>query len=51
MLIWGLSTWIGSTSAAAGSSSSSTVPEAPHASAFDFSSGSHVGKTTALRVR
>ncbi|MCY1073027.1 hypothetical protein [Archangium lansingense] len=37
MLAWGLSTWIGSTSAASNSSSSGAVPDAPPASAFDFS--------------
>ncbi len=53
MLIWGLSTWIGSTGATNPnmSSSSGTVPETPHASAFDFSPATHSGRTTALRVR
>jgi hypothetical protein len=38
MLIWGLSTWSDSSSAASGParSSSSTVPAAPQSSAFDF---------------
>jgi hypothetical protein len=37
MLIWGLSTWIGSTNAAGSSSSSNTVPEIQKDSAFNFS--------------
>jgi hypothetical protein len=51
MLIWGLSTWLGSTDAAGSDSSAGTVPEVPPASAFDFSPAAHGGKTAALRVR
>jgi hypothetical protein len=53
ILIWGLSTWIGSTSAASASSSSSsgTVPEAPPASAFDFSPVTTGGSASALPAR
>jgi hypothetical protein len=36
MLIWGMATWIGSTSAASSPPSSGTVPKAPKAAAFDF---------------
>lgn len=52
MLIWGLTTWIGSTSAASNSSSSSTaVPEAPPASAFDFTPATPGGSASALHAR
>jgi hypothetical protein len=53
MLIWGLSTWMGSTNAANPSmaSNSNTVPEAPTASAFNFSPGTHGDQTASLRVR
>lgn len=53
MLIWGLATWIGSTSAAAASSpsSSGTVPEAPPDSAFNFSPATNGGSASALQAR
>jgi len=54
MLIWGLSTWAGSTGAASAQSSSSssdTVPDAPPASAFDFSPATNGGSASALPAR
>jgi len=53
MLIWGLSTWVGSTSAVSSpaSSSSGNVPDAPPASAFDFSPATTGGSASALQAR
>jgi hypothetical protein len=53
ILIWGLTTWVGSTSAASANSSSSsgTVPEVPPSSAFDFSPATTGGSASALPAR
>lgn len=48
MLIWGLSTWIGSTNAASAPASSNTVPEIPPDSAFNFSPSTNGGRASAL---
>ena len=51
MLIWGLSTWLGSTGAASMPSGSTTVPDAPQASAFDFSPATGSAGASAFQVR
>ncbi|HYH96338.1 hypothetical protein [Hyalangium sp.] len=52
MLIWGLSTWLGSSNAAASSPLvSGNVPDAPQASAFDFSPATHGGRASTLLAR
>lgn len=51
MLIWGMSTWLGSTGAASQSSSSGTVPDAPAAAAFDFSPAPATGRASVRHAR
>jgi uncharacterized protein YceK len=51
MLIWGLSTWANSTSAASSAPSPHSVPKAPSAAAFDFSPSANGSTDLALKAR
>jgi hypothetical protein len=51
MLIWGLSTWLGSSNAASSPWVSGNVPDAPHTSAFDFSPATHGGGASTQLAR
>jgi hypothetical protein len=51
MLVWGLTTWGGSTSAASNPGKSGTVPDAPPAAAFNFSPATNGGGASALQSR